>query len=131
MLLRGLFRRCPVCGGGHMFRRWFEMRSNCPKCAFDFERVDGLWLGAVATNTVVTFGSLLIALVVGIVLTAPDIPVLPLTLICVGVAAGVPLIFFPSSKTLWSAADLILRPLRPHERAAISSGAGPTHPDAD
>lgn len=30
MVLRGLVRRCPRCGGGGVFRRWFTMREHCP-----------------------------------------------------------------------------------------------------
>src|SRR5439155_12681997 len=52
-LWRGLTRRCPRCGGGNLFKRWFRMVPDCPRCALHFEREPGYWVGAVAINTMV------------------------------------------------------------------------------
>ena len=111
-MLRGLVGRCPVCGSRHLFRRWFTMTERCPDCSLLFERVDGHWIGAIGVNTVVVMGLMLIVLFATTMLTYPD-PI-PFALLGVEVAiAGLgPLIFFPASRTLWSAMDLLMRPLK-------------------
>lgn len=111
-MLRGLLGRCPVCGSRHLFRRWFTMTERCPDCSLLFERVDGHWIGAIGVNTVVVMGLMLIVLFATTMLTYPD-PI-PFALLGVEVAiAGLgPLIFFPASRTLWSAMDLLMRPLK-------------------
>jgi uncharacterized protein (DUF983 family) len=114
-LSRGLRRRCPVCGGGGLFRSWFRVRDRCPRCNFPFERIEGHWLGALGMNTIVSFGVLLATLAIGLVVTYPEPPVAPLLLLGVAIAFLVPLLFFPVSKTLWSAIDLLMRPLEPDD----------------
>jgi uncharacterized protein (DUF983 family) len=116
LLARGLTRRCPLCGGRGLFRGWFTVRERCPRCSFRIERrIEGHWLGSLGMNTTVSFGALLVTLVVGFVVTYPDIPAAPLMGVAVGVAVVVPLVFFPFSKTLWSAIDLAMRPLEPDD----------------
>lgn len=66
-------------------------------------------------NTIVTFGAIMITAVVGAGLTAPDVPVGKLSIITVAVALGVSLLFFPISKTLWSAVDVMMVDLAPGE----------------
>ncbi len=115
LLWRGATRRCPLCGSGHLFHRWFFIRERCPRCGFWFERVEGHWIGAIAMNTIVAFGLMLLALVGGIVLTYPDVPFLPLAVSAVGIAVVVPLVFLPASRTLWTAVDLWMRPAEADE----------------
>lgn len=115
MLLRGLVKRCPVCGQGHLFRRWFSMLPRCPRCGLRFERIEGHWSGDLGINTIVSFGALFLTLLVGFAVTYPDVPGVALFLAAVGVALVVPLVFFPFSKTLWLAIDLVMRPLEPDE----------------
>ncbi len=115
MLARGLARRCPVCGQGKLFRRWFTMAERCPQCGLRFERIEGHWLGALGLNTIVSFATLFVVVVAGLVLSAPDFRMAPLLGTAVATALLVPLVFFPSSKTLWTAVDLLMRPLDPDE----------------
>ncbi len=115
MLARGCVKHCPVCGQGHLFRRWFTMRERCPGCGLRFERIEGHWTGDLGINTIVSFGALLITLLVGVFSTYPDVPAGPLLLAAVGVAAVVPFAFFPFSKTIWLALDLMMRPLEAGE----------------
>ncbi|MDZ7680054.1 MAG: DUF983 domain-containing protein [Acidimicrobiales bacterium] len=115
VLLRAAKRRCPVCGGGGLFPRWFTMVEHCPTCGFRFDRVEGHWIGALGINTIVSFGALLLAVVVGVAATMPDPPAGPLIAITVTVAAVTPLVFFPWSRTSWSAIDLLMRPLEPDD----------------
>jgi uncharacterized protein (DUF983 family) len=115
MLWRGATRRCPICGQGKLFHRWFRMRERCPRCDLRFERIEGHWTGDLGINTVVSFGVLLVTLFVGIFATYPNVPTVPLLVAAVGVAAIVPFLFFPFSKTIWLALDLMMRPLEPGE----------------
>ena len=90
LLWRGFTKRCPLCGGGNLF-------------------------GALGMNTVVRFFALFVTIVVGVAVTYPDIPTVPLMGLAVAVSVVVPLLFFPFSKTLWSAVDLAMRPLEPDD----------------
>jgi uncharacterized protein (DUF983 family) len=112
MMLRGLFGRCPVCGSRHLFRRWFSMVDRCPTCSLHFERVDGHWIGAIGVNTVAVMGLMLIVLFSVTMVSFPDPPPRALIFIEVAIAALGPLVFFPASRTLWSAMDLLMRPLK-------------------
>ena len=91
------------------------MVERCPRCGLRFERIEGHWSGDLGINTIVSFGALFLTLIVGFAVTYPDVPGVALFLAAVGVAAVVPLVFFPFSKTIWLAIDLIMRPLEPDE----------------
>jgi hypothetical protein len=91
------------------------MRERCPTCGLKLERTPGMWLGSIGINTIVTFALLFVVLVVAIALTWPDLPVLPLTIAAMAVAGLVPVLFFPVSRTLWLAIDLLMRPAQPEE----------------
>lgn len=114
-LWRGVRRRCPLCGAGGQFTTFFEVRDRCTRCNFPIRREEGHWIGAVGINTVVSFTLLLLTLLVGFVLTWDDRRALPLFVSCFAVAAVVPVAFFGSSQTLWSAIDLLMRPLEPDD----------------
>ena len=115
LLLRGLARRCPLCGGGHLFRRWFTIVDRCPRCGFRLERIEGHWLGALGLNSIVSFGAVLLAVVVGFIVTYEDESATVAVGLIVATAIVVPLAFYPVSKTLWSAIDLAMRPLEPDD----------------
>ncbi len=97
------------------------MVERCPRCGFRFEREDGHWVGSLGFNTVISFGALLLTIVIGVVMTAPDIAVVPLTVAAVAVAVFTPLAMFPFSRTLWSAVDLMMRPLEDRDFPGESS----------
>ncbi|MGH9188845.1 MAG: DUF983 domain-containing protein [Acidimicrobiales bacterium] len=113
MLWRGLRRRCPLCGSGGLFTGWFRMRERCPGCGYRFEREEGFFLGAYVVNLAVTEGLLLaVGVVPLIVLLARDPDAGVAGVVAGGLVAALlaPLIFYPFSKTLWTAIDLIMRP---------------------
>jgi len=110
MLARGLARRCPVCGQGGLFTRWFTLAERCPRCGLRFERIEGHWLGAVGLNTIVSFSVLFVVVVAALVASHPDYEPVPLAVAAVSAAVIVPLAFYPSSKTTWTAIDLAMRP---------------------
>lgn len=115
VLLRGCAKRCPRCGQGGLFRRWWTLADRCPRCRLPFERGEGYWLGAMAVNlgaTELVFGLVVLAIAVP---TWPDVPWGWLTAIGIAVNALFPIFFYPYSKTIFIAIDLLL--LHAGERA--------------
>ncbi|MFN0027994.1 MAG: hypothetical protein ACKV2O_12575 [Acidimicrobiales bacterium] len=110
LVLRALRRHCPQCGSGGYFVSWFKLALRCPRCGLASERVAGHFVGAVGVNTMVTFGLLLVALLGGTWALYPEVRFLPLVAICGTVALATPVLFWPFSQTLWTAADLAMRP---------------------
>lgn len=115
LLWRGVRRRCPLCGGGGCFATFFTKRPRCPRCAFPLIREEGHWIGALGMNTIVTFGLLALTLAVSIALTWQARRGIWIFGPALLVAGAVPLLFFGSSQTLWSAIDLLMRPLEPDD----------------
>ena len=115
LVRRALRRRCPYCGSKGYLQSWFTLAERCPTCGLATERVVGHWIGAVGMNTIVTFGTLLVVMVVGFVLTYPDIAVVPVLVAAVATAVFVPLLAWPYSQTLWTAVDIMMRPVTPEE----------------
>jgi uncharacterized protein (DUF983 family) len=109
-LVRGARKRCPRCGSRDTFVSWFQMRVACPVCEWRFEKETGGYLGAMTLNYSAAIGLWLVVLVVGLILTVPDVPVMPLIVASVIVLVLVPLWFYPRSKTIWAAVEyLVLR----------------------
>ena len=102
------------------------MKDRCPRCDLEFDRIEGQWSGDIGVNTIVSFGMLLIVLLGGFLLTWPDPPMAVIGVAAIAVAAIVPIVFLPFSKTVWLAADLIMRPLEPGE---VADGFGPQRRD--
>jgi uncharacterized protein (DUF983 family) len=105
MLWRGATKRCARCGSAHLFRRWFAMTPDCPRCGLHFEREAGYWTGAVAINVILVGGGFTILFVIAIALTIPDVPVVPLLAVFVPYMLLAPLASYPFSKTVWVAID--------------------------
>ena len=115
MFVRGATGRCAVCGRTRLTPKWVTVKFRCDQCNFSIERNEGHFVGAVGMNTIVTFGSILITVIIGAALTAPDVPEVELSIITVAVGLVVSVLFFPISKTLWSAIDLMMVDLEPGE----------------
>jgi uncharacterized protein (DUF983 family) len=112
MLWRGATRRCARCGSGKLFRRYFSMVPDCPRCGLHFEREHGYWTGAIAVNTIVFCALFVITLGATMVITQPDIPWVTLLMAVIPLMALGPVLFYPWSKTIWLAIDLgFLQPL--------------------
>ena len=125
MLVRGLFRRCARCGGkGAFYTGWMKKSDRCNTCGFKWERnLEGFQLGAAAMNIIMTGGSLLFVMAVGVVATYPEVPTWPLIAIVGSVALIVGIGGFPTSYTVWLAIDLRLRPLDEAEVADAAAHA--------
>ena len=108
LLGRAFQRRCPYCGGGGIFRGWFELRETCPTCGVSFSREEGYFLGAMLVNLLVAEG-LAVGVVVALMISS-DLSLLPLEVVGIGLAVGLPILFYPYSRLLWMAIDLQLDP---------------------
>ena len=106
-LARGIKRSCPICGNGKIFSTYFKLKAACPQCTYNFSREDGYWVGAIIMNTAVTFALFLLLFIVSIVAMAPDIDWMVLLVIGVATNLIFPVIFYPFSKTIWMAFDLV------------------------
>ena len=115
-LWRGLTRRCPWCGQGRLFSGWFRMAEACPRCGLPLGQEEGAFLGAMAVNYGVAGALFLGILIVWTAATAPDIPVGPILVVSLGVSAAAILLFYPFSKTLWAAVDLLLHRMDRRDR---------------
>jgi len=112
MLLRGATRRCPRCGSGKLFHKWFKMVPDCPRCGMHFEREEGYWTGAIAVNTIIVGAIFTIVFVTAMALTIPDIPWVTILMAVIPIMSVGPLLVYPFSKTLWLAIDIsFLQPL--------------------
>jgi len=127
LLGRALLLHCPYCGGPSIFKNWWTLKDRCPTCGIAFDREEGFFLGAYAINLLIAeFLGLGAAIVL---LVRANLSLLPMELIAVAVAIGLPLLFFPFSRTLWLALDAFLHPagirerqLRRHELPADAEG---------
>lgn len=126
MLWWGFTRRCPRCGSGHLFHRWFTIADDCPRCGLHFEREPGYWAGALAVNIVVAGGTFAVFFVVALALTIPDVPVGPLLAVLVPLMIVLPIAYYPFSKTVWMAIDrALLQHLDPSEQLDEQVGRKP------
>jgi uncharacterized protein (DUF983 family) len=122
MLMRAITLRCPWCANRRTFiRGWFRRHERCRTCGLRWHREEGFELGAVTVNTIITFGALTIAMVIGFVATSPDIPVLPFVLALSAVAIVMPILIYPFTYTMWFAFDLRVHPPEPGELAEASA----------
>ena len=117
MVRRGMAKHCPRCGGGHLYRGWFRMKDRCPTCGFRFEREPVFFVPAAFINLSLTEG-LLYLLMIGLIAVLSQNADAGLALpISVGavLAIACPIVFYPFSRTIWSAIDLSMTPLELEE----------------
>lgn len=94
------------------------MADRCPRCGLPFDREPGWVLGAMTINTAWTFVAMLVTMVTGFVLTAPEIDGAAVAAATGGVALATPVVGYPFSKTVWIAIDLGMVPARRSELRA-------------
>ena len=114
---RALVRRCPNCGGGPIFEGWFRLRERCPRCGLLLHRgEEGYQVGAQMFNIIAAeliFAALFVAILVA---TWPDPPWDFLLYGGMALMIVAPVVFYPLSKTIFLAFDLLFRPAGPAER---------------
>jgi uncharacterized protein (DUF983 family) len=123
MIGRALRRKCPRCGA-KAFQSYFRLNDDCTNCGLHFEREEGYWVGALIINTSITFGTFILIFVGGILLTWPDVPWALLMVLTVGINLILPIVFYPQSKTIWSALEMSWHPLEEKEIEEASRRAG-------
>lgn len=100
-------------------KSWFTIRRCCAACGLRFERsVDeeqDYWLGAYTLNFIVTEIVFGVALLVVLLATWPDTPWRLLLFGGGALMVVMPIAFYPFSKALWLAIDLLFRPAQPED----------------
>lgn len=111
LLARGITRRCPWCGDRRAyFIGWFKRQETCRNCGHGYRRGDDAFeLGAVTANIILTFSGILLAILVTVVATLPDVNIVVVVGSACVVALLGPALFYPVSFTLWQAIDLWMR----------------------
>lgn len=112
LLARGLTRRCPWCGDRTAyFTGWFSRQEACQRCGHGFRRGDHAFeLGATTANFILTLLGVLVAILLAVLFTLPDLSIPALVIAPSVVALVGPILFHPVSFTLWQAVDLWMRP---------------------
>jgi uncharacterized protein (DUF983 family) len=108
---RAVLLHCPNCGKPGIFDSWFSQKDQCPRCGIVFNRGEpGYIVGAYMFNIIVA--ELVFALIfVGVLIaTWPDPPWTLLTYGGAALMVLLPILFYPFSRTLFLAFDLIFRP---------------------
>jgi uncharacterized protein (DUF983 family) len=119
-LFRGFRKRCPRCGERDTFVSWFQPKRTCPRCELRFAKEEGGFLGAMTLNYLVAIGLWLVVLIAGVVITVPDVPVVPLMFLSAIVLIGVPLWFYPRSKMIWAAVEFLVLQGEPEYRPPVA-----------
>lgn len=111
LLRRAARRQCPICGQRGLFHNWVQMVPECPQCGLVFGRLPGHWLGSWFLNICLVQLVVVLILIVSVAATWPDPPMWIIGGATAASALVVPFLFFPYSRTLWTAIDLAMRPL--------------------
>ena len=111
LLGRALRLRCPNCGRGPLLEGWLRVRPHCPVCGLRFERGEqGYQVGAYMFNLIAAellFGAVFLAIVL---LTWPSPPWTVLEYGGIAMMVIAPFVFYPFSKAIFLAFDLVFRP---------------------
>ena len=99
----------------------FSINARCAACGLRFERArdeeHDYWLGAYTLNFIVTEIVFAAALLVVLVATWPHPPWMPILYGGAVLMTATPILFYPFSKALWLAIDLVFRPAQPEDFA--------------
>ena len=113
MIRRSLLRQCPRCANrSAWFTSWFKQGDRCVGCGVKRTRdTDGHELGSMTIASVLNIVLIMAAIGVAVAITAPDVPVLTLSIVLASAALVFPVLTWPITHTLWMAIDLIVRPV--------------------
>jgi uncharacterized protein (DUF983 family) len=112
---RAFLLRCPHCGKGPVLQHWMKLRVKCGNCGMRLHRGEhDTIMGSVFILFTLVALAAYLAIVLALTLTDETpwglldtgLPLLTLALV---------LVFFPFSKLVWLAFDLMLRPVTPQE----------------
>lgn len=117
-ITRALRLRCPNCGEGKLFNSWLKMRKSCVSCGLIFDRGEAdYFIGAYTLNLIVAELSVTGAIMLGILLSWPDVPWSTIMYSLVPLALLGPILTFPYSRAIWLALDLGFQPPKPKDFA--------------
>lgn len=115
-LLRALRLRCPACGSRPIFVTWTRMCPSCTNCGLQLERHErGYWVGAYFFNLLAAEAVFAGFFLLVVAATWPTPPWRLLHIGTIVLMLLTPLLFFPFSKTLFLAFDLLVRPPDPDD----------------
>lgn len=125
---RALRLRCPNCGKGKIFDSWFRMRTHCPVCGLKLERgEEGYQVGSYMFNIIASEMLFAVLFVATIVMTWPSPPWKLLEYGGIALMVIAPFVFYPFTKTLFLAFDLLFRPAAHDELTGPRAGkTGPS-----
>jgi len=112
---RAFLLRCPNCGKGPVLEHWLKLRVRCGTCGLRLQRGEhDSFIGSMFILFTLVGVTIYVVLTVTLLATEATpwgllengLPVLALALL---------LVFFPFSKLVWLAFDLMLRPVTPEE----------------
>jgi uncharacterized protein (DUF983 family) len=111
LLGRALLLRCPACGGGALFRGFFQTKERCPTCGLLLERGESdYFIGAYTLNLIAVEVLLAIGFVIVVLITRPNPPWMALQYGGVALSILGAVFCYPFAKTTWLAVDLMFRP---------------------
>jgi uncharacterized protein (DUF983 family) len=127
---RAALKHCPRCGAGHLFTSWWKMKERCPQCDLHFEGrpEEGHFLGAITINTGLTAGILLLGIWLYVIVLAVSgdgggPPVWFVVATSASLAVILPAIFYPFTKTIWVACEIMMNRMDPDRHKKSSKKA--------
>jgi uncharacterized protein (DUF983 family) len=108
LVARALKRQCPICGHREIWRNYLSLKDECPNCGYVFAREHGYFLGAYALNLIVAEFIAMAVLIALLIWT--DWEWWVIEIIVIPLAIALPFVFFPFSRGLWMALDLVFHP---------------------
>jgi hypothetical protein len=87
---------------------WFHLRKRCPGCGWEFERVEGAFLGSYLINLCLILTVLFVVCFTFLLVKNawPSSSYVPALVIALAAAVGVPIFGYPFSKTGWVAIEV-------------------------
>jgi uncharacterized protein (DUF983 family) len=111
------------------------MKSHCPSCGLALQRNESedYFLGGMMFNIVLSEFVWAAGMLIWLLATWPDVPWRLLERVGIPAMAVMPFLFYPVSKTVWLAFDLMFRPATAEELATARppAAAAPGAPEID
>jgi uncharacterized protein (DUF983 family) len=107
MVSRGFFKRCAWCGGKRaFFTGFYEKGERCNTCGLNWQRnLEGFELGAAAMGVFLTFGPIILWMVIALLASVNFVPLL----IGAAVLAVIPpILTYPLTYTIWFGVHLFM-----------------------
>jgi uncharacterized protein (DUF983 family) len=108
ILALGIRLRCPACGKGRLFARFYKMNDKCPHCGLVFVREQGYFIGAIYVNVIVTESLIGLTFLLGALVF--DVPDTVLYSVLFALALTLPVAFYRHARSLWLSIDYIMDP---------------------